>query len=465
MKGKVYFIGAGPGNEDLITLKGQRILCQADVVIYDFLVDSRMVEQLKQDTILISCKKLYPPSQRNNRLPRPEKINQRMVKYAREGKVIARLKIGDPFIFGRTAQEMEALIENDIEFEVVPGVSAAQAGAAYSGIPLTERSTSSSCVFVTGKENPNKLISSINWASIARQGTIVVFMTVSNLYTVTQKLILGGKSKETPVALIQNASLPTQKTLFSTLENISLEKKKQNISSPAVLLVGKEVSAGHKYNWLRKNKKILYTGISEPRYNLPGTYFHLPLISIHPLKDYSHFDRQLKVLHQFEWLIFTSRYGVKYFFERLYSLNKDTRSLARQKIAAIGTSTSRALKKWGVVADLVPAIESSHGLVQEFREISLDKKGIFMPRSNLSDKGLTNKLTKMGAEVTAEIAYRNLMPRSLPDLDLNFFDEIMFTSPSGVRNFVRKYRKVPQGVKINYIGHVTEKELIKKGMI
>jgi len=479
MKGKVYLVGAGPGKADLITVRGLNILKEADVVIYDYLVDKSLLEYTKKGAELICCDELGKKRYSNGFLIHQEKINQLLTKKAKEGKKVVRLKNGDPSIFGRLSQELEILHKNKIDFEIVPGVTAASAASAFSGIPLTDRRFASSCVFVTGHEDPTKKKSLIDWKSIAKQATVVLYMAVENISFIVKKLIEEGMSKDTPIAIIQDVSLITQKTLITTLKDI-LKLKTVKVKPPAIIIIGKTVKLEKKFNWLKKSKKILFTGLSGERFFLKGTYFHLPLIKIEPIDDYREFDNHLKNISDYDWVIFTSRYGVEYFFKRLQFIGYDSRILKDVKIAAIGNSTKNRLLDFGIKADLVPKKESSEGLLREFKKIDLKGKKIFLPRSNLSDKGLAKGLASYGAEVISSVAYKNVMPRDLPDLpafvktsagihrslwrrwiDLNFFNEIMFTSPSTVRNFKKRYARLPQGIKIKCIGDVTLREARK----
>lgn len=457
--GKVYLVGAGPGDADLITVRGLEVLRQADVVVYDYLVDKVILEEAKPGAELICCDKLAKKGRYSDGfLIHQEKIHALVVKKAKEGKGVIRLKNGDPSIFSRVSQELEALVKNGIDFEIIPGVTAASAAGAFSGIPLTDRRYASSCVFITGHEDPHKGKSFLDWRYLAQCGTIVLYMALENLDKIVKGLLLAGKPKDTPCALIQNAALVTQKIVIGNLRDIVSRAKRQNIRPPAIVIIGEVVKLEKRFNWLKKSRKILFTGLSKERFFLKGTHVHLPLIKIEPLTDYREFDAHLKNLEGFDWLIFTSRYGARYFFERLKSTGLDLRFLKGIQIAAIGNSTKNALLEHGISADLVPEKESSLGLLEKFKKIDLRNKKIFLPRSDLSDKGLAEGLKKMGARVTASVVYRNRMSDNIPDLDLESFNEIMFTSPSGVRNFLKRFGSVSKGIKINCIGEVTKKE-------
>ncbi|MBI3991274.1 MAG: uroporphyrinogen-III C-methyltransferase, partial [Candidatus Omnitrophica bacterium] len=430
MSNKVYLIGAGPGNPDLITVRGRRILRQADVIVYDYLVDKSVLGEAKESAALICSDELGKTSHLEGIFLSQNKINNLIVREAKKNKKVVRLKNGDPSIFGRASSELDALIKNKIDFEIVPGVTAASAASAFSGIPLTDRNFASSCAFVTGHEGHFKKESSIDYKSIAKAGTIVLYMAVRNLEKIANNLIAAGKPETTPVAIVKNASLPNQKLILGTLSTIAKKAKEKKITPPAIIIIGEVAALEKKYNWLKKAKRVLFTGISPERFFTKEAVFHLPLIKIVPLDDYSQMDTLLKEISNYDWLVFTSRYGVRYFFERLFSISYDTRVLKGINIAAIGASTKECLKAFGVLADLVPKEESSYGLINAFKKEAIKHKRVFIPRSDLSDKGLKQALEAQGADVTACLAYKNIMAKNLPDLDLRFFDEVMFTSPS-----------------------------------
>lgn len=458
MENKVYLVGAGPGSPELITLRGLEILRQADVVIYDYLVERRLLNEAKPGAELICCDKLGKKRYADGFLRHNEKVSQLVVKKVREGKKVVRLKNGDPSIFSRLSQELDSLVKHKIEFEIVPGVTAASGASCLSGIPLTDRRFAASCVFVTGHEDPLKKASLLDWENLAKSGTLVLYMAVENIAEIVNKLLKAGKSQDTPVAIIQDASLLTQKILIATLKDIVAKAKKERLRPPAIIIIGKVVGLEKKFNWFRKTRKVLFTGISGQRFFKEGLIFHLPLIKIEPLESYQEFDRLLKDIETYGWIVFASRFGVQYFFERLNKIGYDARKLKNIKIAGIGNSTYSRLLNFGILADLVPQEESSRGLLAELKKINLEGKKIFLPRSDISDKGLEKGFKEMGAKVTSSFAYRNVMPQDLPELDFDFFDEIIFTSPSTVRNFKRKYRVLPKGIKVSCIGEVTRQE-------
>ncbi|MFH2070501.1 MAG: uroporphyrinogen-III C-methyltransferase [Elusimicrobiota bacterium] len=463
-KGKVYLVGAGPGGHDLITVRGMRILEQADVVVYDYLADKSILKYAKPGTELICADELSPEKHSDSFIKKQKLINEILVKKARQGKKIVRLKNGDPFIFGRATEELNVLVKNNMDFAVIPGVTSASAAACFSGIPLTSRDCSSSVVFVTGHEAVDKKGNCIDWGKIALMDTVVLYMAMENLSQIAGKLIASGKSPNTPAAVVSNVTKINQKLVAGTLKNIKDKIKIQNISAPAIVIIGEVVKREKHFNWFRKAKKIIFTGLSPERFFEKGLMFHIPAIEIKPSEDYGELDNRIKKIEMIDWVIFTSRFGVYYFFERLYKSGYDVRALSGINIAAIGSSTANKLKEYGIAADMTPEEECSAGLLSEFKKINIKGRKILLPRSDIADKGLTDGLRKLGAEVFPCVAYRNVMPENLPDMNFDFFDEIIFSSPSTVRNFIKRYGMPPERIKIRAIGPVTKKEAGKYGM-
>jgi len=459
---KVYLVGAGP-EASLITVRGLEVLRQADVVIYDYLVDERLIENVKEGAELIACGGLGK-SKCLGAAPDPQKkINALMVKKAGEGRRVVRLKSGDPAIFSRLSEELDVLSELGIEFEVIPGVSAASAAACLSGISLTGRKTASSLVFVTGHEDDKKGAEAVDWGQVSRCGTIVLYMSAGNIGEIAGKLMKTGKPGNTPVVAVERIGSADGRMVRSTLENIASASSEGGIGSPAVFIMGRSAATGK--SSAATVGRALFTGLSEERFFAGRRCFHLPMIRIAPLTDYGELDAHLKNIGNFDRIIFTSRYGARYFFMRLNALGLDSRALRGIGITAIGSSTRKCLQGFGILADMVPERESSEGLLDEFAKMNMRGEKIFLPRSDLSDKGMTERLERMGAEVTACVAYRNMAPSFLPDIDFSVFDEIIFTSPSGVRNFVKRYgNELPVRVRITCIGGVTLREAGKCGL-
>lgn len=451
----VYIVGAGAGEPDLITVKGKEILKNAETIIYDYLVDKRIFEDLLPSAELICARE----SGRGKF--RQEVLNRLIVKKYKQGRKVVRLKCGDPLLLARAKEELEFLTRNKVPFFIVPGITAASAGSAFLGIPFTSRDISSSVLFITGKEAEGK-ISSIDWKKLAQLNqTIVIYMGVKAITKISELLIKGGLSPSTPLAAISSAGSFSQKYVIGNLGN-SFKLLEKGITHPAIIIIGEVVKLSKKFNWFRKVKKVLYTGISQERYFEDALFFHLPLIKIIPADDYSPLERAIKNIAEFDWLVFSSRFGVLYFFERLFKLKKDVRSLAQVKIAAIGASTAGKLKEYGLKADLIPEIETSFGLLKAFSKIDIREKKILLPRSDIADKGLTQGLSAQGAQCINCVAYKNIFPQDLPEIDFSLFDEIMFTAPSTVRNFKKRYGLPPLKIKISCIGEVTRKEVEKQ---
>jgi len=453
---KVYIIGAGPSRPDLISLRGYNILKQADVIIYDQLADKKVLEAAKKGAELV------PAGEHEKK---QERICRLMVIRAMKGKKVVRLKNGDPSVFGRLAEELKALKDNGIGYEIVPGITAASAAAAYCGVPLTERNLSSSVAIVTGHESRGKKKSFVDWGAVSKLGTIVLYMAFENLGTIADKLILNGRSKRTPVVVVYHATAFDQRTVRGNLGDIAKKAKAAGLKAPATVIIGDVAGHGEKHDWRKSGKKVLFTGLSNERFFLEGDHFHLPMIKIEPLGSYQEFDSFMGRLEKFDWIIFSSRYGVEYFFERLLGTGLDSRAFKEIKVASVGLSTSGKLKSFGINADLVPKNECAAGLLEEFGKFDMKGQKVFLVRSHLSDKGLEDGLKKLGARVSSSVAYRNVMPDDLPDLDIEKFDEILFTSPSTARNFRKRYGVPPKKVKRRWIGEATKKQMIKEGLI
>ena len=457
MAASVYILGAEPGDPGLITVKGRNILREADIILHDYLVSEKILACSKDDAVKISCEELG----KKEGLSRQDEIHRLLIDYGRSAKKVVRLKNGDPSIFGRCSEEAAALIYAKVSFEIIPGVTAASAASSLSGIPLTDREVASSCILVTGRESSGKKMDGVSWSSAAQAGTAVFYMTVMTIGKIAAKLISAGLDAQTPAAIIQDVSLPTQRTVLGVLDTIEKQMQDASIMPPALLIVGKAVDKGRLFMQRQRGKNILFTGLSKERYFLEDNYFHLPMIRIDPLEDYGAFDKLLITIDRYDWIVFASRFGVKYFMERLCAAGLDARILSGIKLAAVGGSTGNMLKNYALSADLVPEEESSSGLIDALKKEGITGRKIFMPKSDLSDKGLKTAFESLGAVVVSADAYKNVMPENLTDLDFSVFDEVVFTSPSAVRNFKKRYGNVPGKIKVSCIGAVTLKEAKK----
>jgi len=450
--GKVYIIGAGPGDPELITLKGKKVLSQCDVVIYDSLVEKSILKYANKKAELI-CVDEICEKQKETFIDKQDIINKTILIKVKEGKNLVRLKNGDPFIFGKAREEISFLEQNNIEYYIIPGITSANCASVYSGVPLTMRNISSSVIFLTGHQIKNAN-NQIKWDIISKLETIVLYMASKNLKNIFEKLIENGMDKKTPFVGIYNVSNIGQRIIEGEIGYI--ENHLSELNAPLIVIIGNVVK--ERFKWFEKRKKILFFGLSPRRYFEDGIIFHLPLIEIKELEDYSEFDNELKKINEYDWIIFTSRFGVIHFFKRLFHLSYDTRYIANLKIAAIGSSTGNKLKRYGIIPDIIPSKESSIGLIEEFKKIEIKYKKIFLPRSDISDKNLKIELEKMGCYVKSIPCYRNVIPENIPNIDFSLFDEIIFTSPSTVRNFKKIFKKLPK-INIRCIGEITEKAL------
>jgi uroporphyrinogen III methyltransferase/synthase len=477
-KGKVYLVGAGPGDAELMTLKGMRLLKEADAVVYDRLVNPRIIRECRADAEMIYVGKASD----KHTLPQG-KINELLVSLAKKGKTVVRLKGGDPYVFGRGGEEILLLVKNKIPFEVVPGITSAIAVASYAGIPVTHRGMTSSLGIFTGQEDPNKADSSIAWDKISTGlGTLVFLMGVENLSNIVSTLIKNGRPGSTPCCLVQWGTLPSQKSLPGTLSDIGKKASAAKMSPPAILIVGEVVSLRDKLNWFEKKlllgKKVLVTLPAEDNSRLSAMLeeqaaecVSLPLIKILPLEDYSRLESAIKDIDNFHWLIFTSRNGVRFFKERLAALKKDVRVLAGVKIAVIGPKTREAVEALGVRVDVQPEDFRQEGLLAVLKKNNVKGKNFLIVRAQEARDLLPQGLEKLGAGVCVASAYKAQLRKekvSIPGF-LSGFDLVTFTSSSCVEGFFQAFTEKEifskkNKFKVASIGPVTSQTCRKRGL-
>ncbi|MHC4759674.1 MAG: uroporphyrinogen-III C-methyltransferase, partial [Planctomycetota bacterium] len=342
-KGKVYLVGAGPGDPGLITVRAAEVIALADCIIYDKLVNPILIKYAKTDVELLHTPKRIGPGS-----CKQEQINKLLVQKASQGKTVVRLKGGDPCIFGRGSEEAAVLAQAGIPFEIIPGVTAAIAGAEYSGIMLTDRNFSSQVVLVTGHEAEGKEQSNIDWHWLAKfNGTIVLYMAVTNLDYITAQLVDGGMSTDAPVAAIRNATLPNQLVIKTTLDKLVEERDSGNIQPPSIIVIGPGAAGDTKLEWFVSKplfgQNICITrddsgnvSLAENIIGRGGNPVSFPMIKIKSLTNSNDFINILADFKNFDWIIFTSVNGVELFFRALDEMNKDARVFASAKIAAIG---------------------------------------------------------------------------------------------------------------------------------
>ncbi len=479
--GKVYLIGAGPGDPGLITVKGLRCLETADVVVYDYLANEQLLSRIRE-----GAEKIYVGKKGGDHtLPQGE-INQLIIAKAREGKAVARLKGGDPFIFGRGGEEAEELAEAGIPFEVVPGVTSAIAVPAYAGIPLTHRDYTSTVAFVTGHEDPTKEGSKIAWDKISTGiGTLVFLMGVGNLSQIARELIQSGRSPETPVALIRWGTLPEQETVLGRLSDIGETAKARRVKPPVIILVGEVVALREKLNWFETlplfGKRILVTrareqasDLSERLRVLGATPVEFPTIGILPPESWADVDHCLQRMILYDWIIFTSANGVRFVLDRLSALGRDVRDLRGPRVCAIGPKTAEALEALKIKVSFVPREYRAEAIFEGLKKEKLKGKNILIPRAKVARDVLPEELRKAGAAVDVVEVYQTVLPKEnisevRDSLREGGISAVTFTSSSTVSNFVEmlgpeEARKLTAGIPVASIGPITAEKAKSLGI-
>lgn len=464
----VYLVGAGPGDAGLLTTKARELLEIAEVVIYDRLADEKILNYAP------NAEKIYVGKTAGRHTLKQDEINKLLVENSK--KIVVRLKGGDPFVFGRGGEEALTLRENNIDFEIISGVTSAIAVPAYAGIPVTHRGVATSFAVVTGHEDPNKSESGINWEKISTAvDTLIFLMGVENLPKITAKLIEHGLAKNTPAAVIRKGTKFSQQVLVSTLENISAEVAKNKITPPAILVVGDVVNLREKLKWFDTKilfgKKILVTRtraqaskLSRQLENLGADVVEFPTIKITaPSDNFKSLDAAISDIKNFDWLIFTSANGVEKFFERMKNFKLDARALSSAKIAVIGSATAEKLSQFGIIADLVPAEFRAEGLIDALKN-SVRGKNILIARAEVARDVLPVELENFGANVKVAAAYKTVA-ETAPQIDFSEIELATFTSSSTVENFVAAVGvDTLKKIKTAAIGPVTAETLKKFGV-
>ncbi len=487
MKGKVYIVGAGPGDIGLLTVKGLKCLQTAEVVVYDFHLNAQILNYIDHDAEFI-----YAGKRGGQHTMTQDEINRTLLEKAREGKRICRLKGGDPFVFGRGGEEAEILAKEGIEFEIVPGISSAVAAPAYAGIPLTHRKYSSSFAVVPGYEDVTKKDNFIDWTRLATGvGTIVFLMTVKNIDEVCKKLIENGRSAETPVAVVRWGTRADQTTLVGKLGNISQRVKDKVIKPPAVMVVGDVVKLRDTLKWIEKKplfgQRILVTREHtygfEPLEEMGAEVMEFSTIKIVPAQDWSELDKAIDNIESYDWITLTSGNGVKFFFQRLFERERDIRDLKGIKICAVGSKTASAIKKFGIKVDLIPKEFNAEGLIEVFvqstdsRTQTPDKKlrglKILLPRAEVAREVFPDEVRKLGGEIDVPPVYRTIKPEIHGKRLQRFLKEgkisiATFTSAATFNNFLditgKNASSLLKDVMIAVIGPVTAEAVVKAGL-
>ncbi len=480
--GKVYLVGAGPGDPGLLTVKGKGCLEQADVVLYDYLANPALLKHAPERAELI-----YVGRRGRGHYQEQADINRLLIDRARAGQVVVRLKGGDPFVFGRGGEEAEAIAAEGIAFEVVPGVTAAVAVPAYAGIPVTHRTMASTVTIVTGHEDPSKHAPVMDWPKLAgTSGTLVFMMGMKTLPAIVARLKEEGRSPETPVAAVRWGTRAEQLTVVGTLQDIVVRAEQAKLEPPTVIVVGEVVKLREQLNWFEKRplfgKRIVLTRAkpqAQEFSQLLAAYgaepIEAPTIQIVPPASWRRIDQAVARLGEYHWLIFTSVNGVKPFMDRLHAAHKDSRALAQLRVCAIGPRTGEALAQYGVMPDLVPKEFQAEGLLAALEEEDLRGKKVLIPRAEVAREILPEQLRQRGAEVDVVAVYRTLAPaadlgRLTEEIEAGKVHAVTFTSSSTVRNFVEmvggvdEARRLARKTTIGCIGPITAQQAEDLGL-
>ena len=466
MSGRVYLVGAGPGDPGLITVRGLDVLRQADVVLYDNLVPVSLLDYARPD-----AERIYVGKKRADHHLTQDETNALLVAKAQTGAVVVRLKGGDPFIFGRGGEEGEALHAAGIRFEVVPGVSSATGAAAYAGIPLTHRSRTSAISFVTGHE-----VDAIDWAKVGQTETLVIFMGLTTFGEIAKQLIAGGRDPQTPAAAIRWGTRPDQQTLIGTVASLAERIAEVQLKPPALIIVGEVVALREDLNWFENlplfGQRIILTRAEEQAADSAEQLRRLgadvavaPTIEFDEPSSWAQIDAAIAELETYDWLIFTSRNGVERFLARLDASERDLRAV-KGRIAAIGPATAETLATARLKADCLPKEFVAESLLEAL-DADLTGRKILIPRAEVAREVLPEGLRERGAVVDVAPVYRTVVPSSpvlREALAAKRPDWITFTSSSTVRQFVEMAgEEALQGVGIASIGPITSATIREYG--
>jgi uroporphyrinogen III methyltransferase / synthase len=425
--GMVYLVGAGPGDPGLLTIRGREALSRAQVVVYDHLASPRLLDLAPIDALRISAGKKIGHCTLSQ-----DQINHVLVEHARLGRRVVRLKGGDPYVFGRGAEEAEHLRSSGIPFRVIPGVTAALGATAYAGIPVTHRDDASAVAFVTGHDDPDTP-GRLDWPALARfPGTMVIYMGVTRLRSLCRTLIREGKPSDTPASMIQSGTLPSQRSVVSTLGDLPDLAEKAGIGPPALLVVGEVVARRPELAWFEElplfGQRIVITRPADESDRsaeileaLGAEVLSAPTVQILPIEDFGPLDDAIDRLDTFDWLAFTSGNGVRHFLDRLEARGRDLRALGHLKLAAIGPATAEALARFRLRADLIPDSYRSEGLAEGLRPL-VEGRRVLLARA---DRGRTLLKDELGqiAHVEQVPVYRNVDASAIPPEILSRIEE------------------------------------------
>lgn len=446
MSPKVYLVGAGPGDPELITMKAARLLAEAEVVVYDYLANPELLALAPE-----RAENIYVGKKGGDHTKTQEQINALLCELAASGRMVVRLKGGDPFVFGRGGEEASALFMAGHEFEVVPGVTSAIAGPAYAGIPVTDRRHATDVAFVTGHEDPTKPESSINWGALAGMHTLVFLMGIKNLPNICAKLIEHGKPPDTPAACVRWGTTPEQVSIVGDLARLPEMAALAGIKPPAITVVGGVVSLKPELDWFEGlplfGKRVLVTRtrnqaskLSMALRRLGALPVEVPTIEVLPPADLALLAEAVRNLAGYNLVMLTSANGVEALFAELAAQGKDARALAGCQVAAIGPVTAEALAQRGVRPDVTARVFKAEGLLEALAADDLKGKRVLLPRAEVAREVLPDTLREWGASVDVVPAYRTAEPLDSAELLADALDQgvdvITFTASSTVTNLL-----------------------------
>jgi uroporphyrinogen III methyltransferase/synthase len=441
--GKVFLVGAGPGDPGLLTIKGKRAIENADALVYDYLAAEPIVALAPPD-----CERIYVGKKARAHTLEQEEINTLLVRLAREGKNVVRLKGGDPFVFGRGGEEAQELHAAGIAFEIIPGVTSGIAAPAYAGIPVTHRDHNTAVTFVTGHEDPSKQLSTLDWSKLAAPNhTLVFYMAMGNLASIAAELMRNGLSASTPIAIVREGTKPAQQTLVATLETVALEIERTPIAPPAIAIVGEVVRLRDELRWFDRlplfGKRVLVTRMASGSLEFAARLWEAgaepvlaPLIRIVPPEDTRAIERAVEKANTYEWIVFSSRNGVDAFWGELQVRGRDARALGATKIAAIGPKTAETLAEHGIVADFIPSRYVGESVGEGLLARTEPNDRILLFRAQEARDALPEMLREGGRNVDIVAAYRAVR-NDVADLAERVAnsDMLTFTSAGIVRSF------------------------------
>ena len=475
--GRCYLVGAGPGDLGLVTLRAKQCIEQAEIIVYDYLCNPEMLNWASESAEII-----YAGKKAGAHTLKQDEIHAFLVEKTGAGKQVVRLKGGDPFLFGRGAEEAEALARAGLAFEIVPGVTSAIAAPAYAGIPVTHRGENSHVTFFTGHEDPSKEESRIDFRALAKLGgTQVMLMGVERMESIAREMINHGVRPDLPVALVRWGTTGRQRTLIGDLQNIARGIVESGFEAPAVAIFGEVVALREQLSWYEIRplfgKRIVVTrtrrqaGVLSEQLRLLGAdVIELPTIRIEPPADLRAFAELVQDAHSYDWIVFTSPNGVAAFFEMFFKLYDDAREIGGAQIAAIGPATAQRVKDFHLKVDLQPEEFVAEAVAREFKKQgNIENLTILLARAQEARDLLPKELEALGAIVDVAVAYRTIAETEDRTgagvrLQENGADMITFTSSSTVENYLALGLKWPPGMRVASIGPVTSSTARNRGL-